>query len=206
MELFSREADEPVNLLPRDGIVNYYGKLFSKEKADDYFNRFMVSIEWRHDEVVIFGKKHITKREVAWYGDLPFRYTYSSTTKSALPWTAELKELKSAAEARTGERFNSCLMNLYHDGTEGMSWHSDAEKELKRNGAIASLSFGAERKFLFRHKHTKEKVTVFLEHGSLLTMKAETQEFWLHSMPPAKLITTPRINLTFRTIVNFKLL
>lgn len=203
MELFSREADELVNLLPQDGVVNYYGKLFSKAKADEYFNRFLHSIEWRHDEVVIFGKKHITKREVAWYGDLPFSYTYSNTTKSAVPWTAELKELKLVVEARTGQTFNSCLMNLYHDGTEGMSWHSDAEKELKKNGAIASVSFGAERKFTFKHKHTKEKRAIFLEHGSLLIMKAETQEFWLHSMPPAKQVLTPRINLTFRTIVNF---
>jgi len=204
MELFDREADESVNLLPYDGIVNYYGRLFSKEKADLYYKAFQHSIEWRHDEVVIFGKKHITRREVAWYGDQPFRYTYSNTTKSALPWTSELKELKSFVELRTGETFNSCLMNLYHDGSEGMSWHSDAEKELKKNGAIASVSFGAERKFSLKHKKSNEKVSVFLEHGSLLIMKAETQEFWLHSMPPAKQVTTPRINLTFRTIENLK--
>ncbi|WP_336517678.1 alpha-ketoglutarate-dependent dioxygenase AlkB [Pollutibacter soli] len=202
MELFDREADESFNLLPYDGVVNYYGRLFPKDRADEYYRIFLQSIEWRHDEVVIFGKKHITKREVAWYGDQPFNYTYSNTTKSALPWTKELMELKSAVEARTGETFNSCLMNLYHDGSEGMSWHSDSEKELKKNGAIASVSFGAERKFSFKHKKTKEKVSVLLEHASLLIMKAETQEFWLHSMPPAKQITTPRINLTFRTIIN----
>jgi alkylated DNA repair dioxygenase AlkB len=138
---------------------------------------------------------------VAWYGDRDFEYTYSNTTKRALPWTKELLELKAILENRTGEKFNSCLLNLYHNGDEGMAWHSDGEKDLKANGAIASLSFGAERKFSFKHKKTKETVKVILEHGSLLVMKDTTQTYWLHRLPTTKLITTPRVNLTFRTIV-----
>ena len=104
-------------------------------------------------------------------------------------------------EEKTGEQYNSCLLNLYHNGDEGMGWHSDAEKELKKNGAIASLSFGAERKFLFRHKQDKETISVFLENGSLLLMYGTTQTHWVHRMPPTKKVTSPRINLTFRTIV-----
>ena len=100
----------------------------------------------------------------------------------------------------TGETFNSCLLNLYHSGGEGMAWHSDGEKDLKKNGAIASMTFGAERKFSFKHKETKETISLTLEHGSLLIMKGETQKHWLHRLPPTKLITQPRINLTFRTI------
>ncbi len=103
-------------------------------------------------------------------------------------------------EERTGENFNSCLLNLYHNGGEGMAWHSDAEKDLKKNGAIGSMSFGAERKFVFKHKETKESVSVILEHGSLLVMKDTTQTHWLHQLPAMKRITRPRINLTFRTI------
>jgi len=98
--------------------------------------------------------------------------------------------------------FNSCLLNLYHSGEEGMAWHSDAEKDLKKNGAIGSLSLGAERKFAFRHKQTKEKVELYLEHGSLLVMKGTTQTNWLHRLPPAKKVTALRINLTFRTITD----
>lgn len=74
-------------------------------------------------------------------------------------------------------------------------------KDLKKNGAIGSVSFGAERKFAFKHKETKEKVELVLEHGSLLVMKGVTQTHWLHRLPPTKRISTPRINLTFRTII-----
>ena len=160
----------------------------------------LTHIEWKNDEAVIYGKRIITKRKVAWYGEKAFPYTYSKTTKLALPFTKELLEIKTAVELETGETFNSCLLNLYHSGEEGMGWHSDAEKELKKNGAIASLSFGAERKFSFKHKQTAETVSVMLEHGSLLVMKDDTQTNWLHRLPPAKRIIQPRINLTFRTI------
>jgi len=200
MELFDRVADPEINLLPIDGTVNYYGRLVDPDNAKHYLDALLTGIDWRNDEAVIFGKKIITKRKVAWYGDEPFQYTYSKTTKQALPWTKELLELKKLVESKSGETFNSCLLNLYHNGGEGMAWHSDAEKDLKKNGAIASLSFGAERKFLFKHKITNQKIELILEHGSLLIMKDNTQKHWLHRLPPTKLISAPRVNLTFRTI------
>jgi alkylated DNA repair dioxygenase AlkB len=198
MDLFNNDITR--NLLPKDGIVNYYGKIMPLQKADQYFESLMANIEWRNDKAVIYGKLIITKRKVAWYGDTDFEYTYSNTTKRALPWTSELLELKFMAEEKAGETFNSCLLNLYHSGDEGMAWHSDGEKDLKKNGAIGSLSFGAERKFAFKHKSTKEVVAQILEHGSLLVMKDTTQTHWLHRLPPTKLVSKPRINLTFRTI------
>jgi alkylated DNA repair dioxygenase AlkB len=201
MNLFPYEYDPNFNLLPFDGVVNYYGKLFSQQEASRYFTCLLDTIAWKNDEAVIFGKRIVTKRKVAWYGDQDFEYTYSNTTKRALPWTKELLELKAVTENRSGEKFNSCLLNLYHSGDEGMAWHSDAEKDLKKDGTIGSLSFGAERKFSFRHKQTKEVVSIVLEHGSLLLMKGNTQTNWLHRLPPTKLISTPRVNLTYRTIV-----
>lgn len=198
MDLFKNNST--TNILPIDGEVKYYGKILNLEKAQYYLNQLLQNIEWEHDKAIIFGKLIITKRKVAWYGDKPFNYTYSKTTKSALPWTKELLELKEIIENESGETFNSCLLNLYHNGDEGMGWHSDAEKDLKKNAAIGSLSFGAERKFLFKHKETKQKVSVYLEQGSLLIMKGETQENWQHRLPPTKKVTSPRINLTFRTI------
>lgn len=201
MDLFSYEAQENVNLLPKDGTVNYYGKLMTLQQANDYFYSLLNEVQWKNDIAMIFGKRIVTKRKVAWYGEKPFEYTYSNTTKLALPWTRELLELKELVQTRTRETYNSCLLNLYHDGSEGMAWHSDGEKDLKKNGAIASLSFGAERKFAFKHKETKEKISLILENGSLLVMKGATQTNWLHRLPPTKLIKTPRINLTFRTIV-----
>ena len=201
MDLFATEPTESYNLLPKDGMVNYYGTVFSQSQANHYYQILFDSIEWRNDEAVMFGKRIITKRKVAWYGDIPFEYSYSNTTKKALPWTSELLELKKRTEEKTGETYNSCLLNLYHDGSEGMSWHSDAEKDLKKNGAIGSLSFGAERKFAFKHKVTKETISIVLAHGSLLVMKGTTQTNWLHRLPPTKMVLKPRINLTFRTIV-----
>lgn len=200
MDLFHPKTDKVQNRLPYDGTVNYYGKLLSTPEADFYLTRLLETVAWRHDEALIFGKRIITKRKVAWYGERPFAYTYSNTTKYALPWTKELLDLKTFIEKETGETFNSCLLNLYHSGEEGMAWHSDAEKDLKKNGAIGSLSLGAERKFAFRHKQTKEKAELLLEHGSLLVMKGTTQTNWLHRLPPAKKVTAVRINLTFRTI------
>lgn len=202
MDLFGNLADANENLLPKDGTVNYYGKILNQEEADAFYHQLLEDIEWKNDEAVIFGKKILTKRKVAWYGDENYEYTYSNSTKKAIPWTPELLKLKALAEEKTGEEFNSCLLNLYHNGEEGMAYHSDGEKDLKKNGAIASLSFGAERKFSFKHKFTKEKVELLLEHGSLLVMKDQTQSFWLHRLPPTKKIHTPRINLTFRTIVH----
>ncbi len=199
--LFDNPSDPYKNWLPRDGTVQYYGKLFDQKEADRYFEKLLATIEWRNDEAVIFGRKIITSRKVAWYGDRPFEYTYSNTTKHALPWTAELLALKNRTEKDTGESYNSCLLNLYHNGTEGMAWHSDGESDLKKDGAIASLSFGAVRKFAFKHKTTQEKMEMILEHGSLMVMKGCTQRFWLHRLPPTRLIHTARINLTFRTIV-----
>lgn len=201
MDLFGNLVDANENLLPKDGTVNYYGKIIDQEEADAFYFQLLENIEWKNDEAVIFGKKILTKRKVAWYGDDNYEYTYSNSTKKAIPWTPVLLKLKALAEEKTGEEFNSCLLNLYHNGEEGMAYHSDGEKDLKKNGAIASLSFGVERKFSFKHKFTKEKVELLLEHGSLLVMKDQTQSFWLHRLPPTKKIHTPRINLTFRTIV-----
>lgn len=192
---------EKTNLLAYDGTVIYYGKIMPLEKADYFLEALLNNISWKQDEAVIFGRHILTKRKVAWYGDHEFEYTYSNITKQALPWTKELLELKYIAELQTGESYNSCLLNLYHSGDEGMAWHSDAEKDLKKNGAIGSMSFGAERKFSFKHKRSKETVSVLLEHGSMLVMKDDTQNNWLHRLPPTKKIGTPRVNLTFRTII-----
>jgi alkylated DNA repair dioxygenase AlkB len=201
MDLFNDLFDAEQNLLPKDGIVNYFGQILNDEETFKFYTFLYNEIEWKNDQAIILGKLIVTKRKIAWYGDIPFAYTYSKITKTALPWTESLLKLKKIVEEKTGETYNSCLLNLYHDGSEGMAWHSDAEKQLKKHGAIASLSFGAERKFSFKHKVCKEVVSLNLASGSLLVMKGETQENWLHRLPPTKKVFSPRINLTFRTIV-----
>ncbi|MBM6551723.1 alpha-ketoglutarate-dependent dioxygenase AlkB family protein [Marinomonas ostreistagni] len=198
-DLFAEQSDT-IALLPYDGDVVYFGSILNALEADHYFQALRHEIDWQPDQAVIFGKHIVTKRKVAWHADQPYQYTYSKTTKTAQPWTPSLLALKALIERHSGEYFNSCLLNLYHDGSEGMSWHSDAEKELVEQGAIASLSLGCERKFSFKHKQSKETRSVILEHGSLLIMKGQTQQHWLHQLPTTKKATQARINLTFRRI------
>jgi len=193
--------DPSVNLLPCDGTVNYFGQILDTDEARRYYEALLKTIKWKNDEVFIFGKHFVTTRKVAWYGDADYSYTYSGTTKQALAWTRELLALKGIAEKLTAAKSNSCLLNLYHDGNEAMAWHSDDESSLVRNSTIASLSFGAERKFCFKHKQTQQTVSLVLENGSLLVMKDATQTYWRHSLPKSKRVKTPRINLTFRTMV-----
>ena len=199
MDLFNK--DEITNLLPVDGIVLYFGKVVKEKSAQHYLERLLNTIDWKNDEAVIFGKHIVTKRKVAWYAGTNFAYTYSNTTKHALLWTKELLELKEIAESYTKTTYNSCLLNLYHSGDEGMAYHSDDEKALGKDTSIASFSFGAERKFAFKHKKTGQRIDLILESGSLLEMKGTTQTNWLHRLPPTKKVTRPRVNLTFRTMI-----
>ena len=198
MDLFSTEKIE--NILPFDGITNYHGIILNKKQCDFFYHKLMETIQFKNDEAIIFGKKIITKRKVAWYGELEYSYTYSKVTKTANVFTKELLELKEIVEKESRETYNSCLLNLYHSGDEGMAYHSDGEKMLKKNGAIGSLSLGAERKFSFKHKENKQRIDIVLENGSLLVMKKGTQANWLHRLPPTKKVKSPRINLTFRSI------
>ncbi len=186
------------NILALDGRVIYYGKIFNQSLSDDYLTRLTNNIEWKNDEVVIFGKQYITKRKVAFYGSKILEYKYSNSTKTALTFTPELLEIKQTVEKLTGASFNACLLNMYPTGNEGMGWHSDNESSIVKHSAIASVSFGAERKFLLKHKVLPYSSSIVLEHGSLLLMQNETQQYWLHRLPVSKRIHQPRINLTFR--------
>jgi alkylated DNA repair dioxygenase AlkB len=201
MDLFNRNINNTTNLLPFDGKVNYYGQIFTDQQIQILYQKLMNNIQWQQDEIMMFGKLIITKRKVAWYADKELDYTYSKKTKKAILFTPELLEIKDLVEKQCNETFNSCLLNLYHNGDEGMGWHADAEKELKPNGAIASVSFGAQRKFVFKHKEKETLVETMLDNGSLLVMKDQTQQYWLHQLPKSKRIKSPRINLTFRTII-----
>ncbi len=202
MDLFNDAFDPSLNLLPYDGRVNYFGHIMSDAHADHYFDQLHRSTAWQHDQAHIAGKLITTERKVAWHGDAAFAYTYSGTTKHAQPWTDTLFELKQKIESITKTSFNSCLLNLYANGQQGMAWHSDDEASLGHNTCIASLSLGAQRTFAFKHKTTAQTITLELAHGSLLLMQGETQHHWLHRLPPRANMHQARINLTFRTIVN----
>lgn len=201
MELDLQEADLPRNILPSDGESIYYGQIFSRQQAEDYMRLLLEGIPWQHDEAAIFGKHIVTARKVAWFGDAHYDYTYSGRTRTARVWTPELLAIKTEVERLGGSHYNSCLLNLYGDGKQGMGWHHDDEKGLGPNSDIASVSFGVTRRFDFRHKTTKEKVSLHLQPGSLLIMRGRTQSCWQHQIPKSTKILEPRINLTFRRML-----
>jgi len=186
------------NIIQEDGLVEYQPNFFSAKQNVEFFAALKDHIEWQHDEIMIFGRSIITKRKVAWYGDEAYEYIYSNNKKIAKPLTTCLKQIKYQLEQQTGETFNACLLNYYHDGSEGMGWHSDDEVTMKKHATIASISLGAERTFMFRHKTSKDQHYIELENGSLLLMKGATQDYWKHQLPIRKRIKLPRINLTFR--------
>ena len=192
------DSSSALTVLSKDGRADYFPSIFESDRCAELFSALIDSLDWRVDQIYMFGKLVTTKRKVAWVGDAGCSYKYSGVKKEPQPWTPELLHIKNQLEKISQWKFNSCLLNLYHDGDEGMGWHSDDEKEIVPNSSIASLSIGAERKFAFKHKTTKETVNLILENGSLLEMKGPIQQYWWHSLPKTKKVQAPRINLTFR--------
>ena len=189
-----------MNILPYDGAVDYLGPVFSKLAADQWLSMLFEAIPWKNDEVVMFGKRITMARKVAWFADGGAAYSYTGTTKRPEPWSESMLALRSRVQDISSSKYNCCLLNLYHLGSESMSWHSDDEATLVPCAPIASLSFGAERRFCFKHKRTQEKASLLLEHGSLLVMRGSTQTHWRHALPKSSRVVHPRISLTFRTM------
>lgn len=194
------EASEPIIILAKDGQADYYSGFYDPDECDHLFQSLLSSVSWESDHIQMFGKLLTTSRKVAWVADPQCSYTYSGVQKVPQNWTKELLQIKHKLEQISRHTYNSCLLNLYHDGNEGMGWHSDNEKELDSSASIASLSFGAQRKFAFRHKQDKTTSPLFLENGSLLLMHPPIQEYWHHSLLKTKIVIGPRINLTFRKV------
>jgi alkylated DNA repair dioxygenase AlkB len=192
------DFDASQNLLPHDGEVYCHQNFLTFNEAKFYFDNLLAEIAWQQDEVIMFGKKITTSRKVAWYATENIPYTYSKTTKQSLPFISSLATLLQKIEATTNAKFNACLLNLYHNGNEGMGWHADDEKPIVTNSCIASLSLGAQRKFAFKHKSDGKKIELQLHNGSLLSMQGATQQNWLHQLPKTTKVLQPRINLTFR--------
>ena len=188
------------NLLPRDGCIRYFPGIYSESSPAQFISQLQTSLQWDSDQLMMFGKLVTMRRKVAWVGDPNCSYTYSGVKKTPQNWTPELLSIKSQLEEIAKAEFNSCLLNLYHDGDDGMGWHSDNERELDPQSPIASLSLGAERKFALRHKKDKETISLFLENGSVLIMYAPTQKYWQHALLKTKTASEVRINLTFRKI------
>ncbi len=193
--------ESSINLNLKDGEVRYYPKFFNTNEANSYFNALLKSLEWKQDDITVFGKTYLQPRLTAFYSNNKNTYKYSNITMKPHSFKGELLEIKDKIEAELQIKFTSCLANLYRDGKDSNGWHADDEKELGKNPIIASVSFGAERVFHFKHKKDSTiKSKLVLQHGSLLLMQGETQHNWLHQIPKTKKQIGKRINLTFRII------
>ncbi len=196
-------TNHPFERIPLpDADVRYAPQFFSPEQSDLYFNQLQQEITWKQEHISMFGKELLMPRLTAWYGDKA--YTYSGLQNKPQPWLPVLSDIKAEVEQATGHTYNSVLLNLYQNGQHSMGWHSDDEPELGPEPAIASVSFGAERKFGFRHRYNKALKNVYLtiRHGSLLLMQGPTQHNWHHAVPKTTRVTGSRINLTFRNILS----
>lgn len=185
-------------LLNSDGELDFVEAFVPPEEADGILARLRDELDWQEEDIVIAGRPIKVPRLVCWYGDPGTRYRYSGVVHEPLPWTALLSDLKRRVEERCGRRFNSVLGNFYRDGNDSMGWHADKEKELGPEPYIASLSFGAERRFELCHNRSRERLALPLSQGSLLLMGGSLQRHWRHRIPKMPGLRTPRINLTFR--------
>jgi alkylated DNA repair dioxygenase AlkB len=200
LNLFQDNRDDFETIMIQNGGYIYVPNFFNKEISDLYFNALLDEIDWKQESMNMYGKTINFPRLTAWYGDNDKPYTFSGITLSPKKWTKSLLDIKKQIEPKAQTNFNSVLLNLYRNGEDSISWHTDAEKELGLNPIIASVNFGATRKFQMRHMNTKEKIELLLTHGSLLVMKGELQHFWQHQVPKTKQAVKQRINLTFRVI------
>lgn len=194
--------DEPSGqVIPlRDGELYYYPQFFTAEVADMYFRELMARIDWKQEGMMMYGKPVLFPRLMAWYGDVGSSYAFSGKRYEPAAWTTELSAIKEMVAKAAGVTFNSVLLNRYRNGNDSMGWHADDEPELGRDPVIASVNFGATRRFMLRHQQAGLKYELNLMHGSLLIMKGSLQHYWQHQVPKTAKPMAERINLTFRVI------
>jgi alkylated DNA repair dioxygenase AlkB len=179
----------------------YHSRFLPTAEASRLTQLFWQELSWARYELTLFGRRVAQPRLTAWYGDPAARYRYSGLELEPLPWHPELLRLKNRLQDFLGEPFNSTLANAYRNGRDSMGWHADDEKELGNQPLVASISLGAERRFLVRHNSRRGSAGIWLESGSLLVMKRGCQQRYQHSLPKTRSVDGLRINLTYRNIV-----
>ena len=196
--------DKNSSLIKADNLsVKYIENFFDFDQSQLYLKHLINDIKWKREKIRMWGREIVTKKRIAWYADEGKSYTYSGSTFHPDQWNELLLEIKKHVEQYIKFQFNSVLLNEYPNGKVGMGWHSDDERELGTDPIIASLSFGANRDFIFKHKTDKsvDNIKIHLKSGSLLLMLGSTQHHWKHSLPKRLKVREPRINLTFRKIL-----
>ncbi|MCG8424753.1 MAG: alpha-ketoglutarate-dependent dioxygenase AlkB [Proteobacteria bacterium] len=189
------------HVLADGGELQLWQHWIGPDVAEVYFERLRDELPWRQETITIAGRQILQPRLSAWIGDAEAVYVYSGLTNRPGPWTATLRELRMRLQCSLGTPFNSVLANYYRSERDSMGWHADNEPELGGDPTIASLSFGAARRFILKHKKRKHaRVALSLGSGSLLVMRGTTQRYWKHSVPKENAPRGQRINLTFRLV------
>ena len=202
-DLFTASAKLERVRMP-DADMFYLDRLVLAGSDTEILRRLIAEIAWRSEEVVMWGRKLPQPRLTAWYGDPGRSYAYSGLRLDPLPWTPLLLDIKTRVEETAGSTFNSVLLNYYRDHHDSIGFHSDDEPELGDRPIIASLSLGAERTFILKHKTLGRlgRVQLRLAPGSLLLMSGDTQRCWRHGILKESRTCGPRVNLTFRRIIS----
>ena len=185
-------------IINEDGCLDYYPGIFA---GKNYFESIQQEVQWQEEYFQLYGKMVKAPRLIAWYGNPGVNYRYSGIQHYGSDWSSHCLAIKKKIEQITNHSFNGLLANYYRDGKDYMGWHRDNESSLGPQPVIASVSFGASRDFLLRHRQHKKKVTLPLHDGDLLIMSGHLQDFWQHSLPKRLKVSEPRINLTYRLIV-----
>lgn len=185
-----------------DAELDFYPQAFSKVEADRYFETLLSATPWRHDQILIHGKRIPLPRLQAWYADDDVALNYSGMRIGPLAMTPNINAIRNRVRELTDLSFNGALVTLYRDGNDSVGWHSDDEAEFGIDPIIGSVSFGETRDFILKHRQRRElpSVKCALTHGSLLVMGQGSQTQWAHHLPKRKRITRARINLTLRSV------
>ncbi len=200
MSQLSLTLDAGQNLLPGDGEAFLHTDAIPAGRALWMYERLMEEVDWRQEQVTVMGRTLAAPRLTAWYGTTG--YVYSGVRHEASPPPPEVVAIQGVAEAVAGHAFNAVLLNLYRDGSDSVSWHADNEAGLGRNPVIASVTLGERRKFQLKHRRSGQRLDLMLENGSILVMGGAIQHHWLHQIPKTRQFKAPRINLTFRSMLD----
>jgi alkylated DNA repair dioxygenase AlkB len=202
LEFFKPTRPRRQKIEAADADLTLFPEFLSPGEASRFLEELMNNVPWRQDHIRLYGKVHAVPRLQQWFADDGLVYTWSGIEMQPEPWSSSLDWLRGRLHHVTGQRFNTVLANYYRNGNDTVGWHSDDEKELGKRPIIASISLGASRDFVLRHKTRTdvEKVVLRLTHGSLLVMSGDTQACWQHALPRRKRVSEARVNLTFRFV------
>lgn len=118
-------------------------------------------------------------------------------TGEALP--PEVAELVAPLSQRYGVDLDSCLINLYRDGSDAVAWHADTVRKTMTDPLVATVSLGARRSFLVRPASGGAVVRRYAPgEGDLIVMGGAMQHDWHHTVPRERSASGARMSITLR--------